>query len=75
MYTCKHGYIGSFDYHVIPILAYDPKSSQVFISCLSFDSMLEGGPLIRPGGGANQEEEEVEDGGDGVNRKRIYTRC
>ena len=44
---------------------YDPKSSQAFISRLSFDSMLEGGPLIRPGGGANQEEEEVEDGGDG----------
>ena len=72
MYTCKHGYIGSCDYHVIPILAYDPKSSQVFISCLSFDSMLEGGPLVRPGGGLTRRKWRT--GVMGVNRKRIYTR-
>ena len=49
---------------------YDTKSSQAFVSRLSFDSMLEGGPLVRPGGGANQEEEEVEDGGDGGQQEK-----
>uniref|UniRef100_A0A1X7UQ08 HECT domain-containing protein n=1 Tax=Amphimedon queenslandica TaxID=400682 RepID=A0A1X7UQ08_AMPQE len=42
---------------------YDSKSSQGFIPRLSFDNILEGGPLIRPGGVANQEEEELEEGG------------
>lgn len=44
-------------------LVYDSKSSQGFIPRLSFDNILEGGPLIRPGGVTNQEEEELEEGG------------
>lgn len=39
---------------------YDHEASQNYRTTKSFESMLESGPLIRPGGVVQEEEEEVE---------------
>ena len=44
-------------------LGYDCDTSQGYHTGKSYESMLESGPLIRPGGGVQQEEEEEEGSG------------
>jgi hypothetical protein len=54
---------------------YDIKSSLVYFPRLSFDSMLESGPLVRPGWGSTHEEEEEEEssGGGALQEEDLHT--
>lgn len=44
-------------------VGYDNEASQGYHPIKSYESMLESGPLIRPGGGVQEEEEEEEGSG------------
>lgn len=49
-------------HHYIVLAGYDNEASQGYQTTKSFESMLESGPLVRPGGGVQEEEEEEEGG-------------
>lgn len=47
----------------IPSLGYNSEASQGYQLVHSFDTMLESGPLMRPGGSSQEEESEEGEGG------------